>query len=536
MDTATATATLPEDLSTLDDDALNALLADIDAEFDALHDDGSNDIARLAELADAHDAVRAEQDGRAETAAAAQEQIAALAARIHPADDATPTEPDPDEPDPDKPADPADADADDKELVTASAARKPARPAAAAVARQAPRPVAPAKRATVTITAAADLPGISNGSSMDVKRIAVAMHDKARGLSDHSGRIPIASIESKQAVTLTTDPVKNQDLIHDLIGEPNAAALVASGGWCKPSIPLFNLFEIGDADGLIDLPGVNIPGGGIFVPSFFGFSDTAGALWTWTEAQDIAAATQPGGPDKPCLKIPCPTWAEVRLGAEGLCVTHGNLSDKAFPELSKSYVNVVINAHLHRLSAAKTAAIVATAVAVVPDASMLVSDAAGDLLGMIALQAADLRSQYRAARTRSVDVLLPDWTINVLRANVAKRAGVDLLNVSDGEIMAWLTEGNVRPQFLSDYQPLFNAAPSTRWPAAMEATMYFTGAYLNGDGGNIDLGVQRDSLLNSTNDFTVAWSEQFYAVAQVGPDARKFSVALTVDGVTACCA
>lgn len=527
--------TIPEDLTTLTDDELNALLEQIDDEFDALHDDGSNDLARLTELADAHDAVRAEQTGRADAAAANQEQIAQLAARIHPTDEATPTG---DEPDPD-----ADADADDepdpdaadknKQPVAASAAR---RPSAAAVQRQAPRqPPPPKARATVTITAAADVPGISSGATMDTARIARAMHEKASRLGDHSGDVPICSISSPQAVTLTEDTVRNGELIHDLIGNPNAGALVASGGWCAPSIPLFDMFEIGDADGLIDLPGVNIARGGIFVPSFYGFGDVSGAFWTWTEANDIAAVTQPAGPDKTCLKIPCPTWTEIRLGAEGLCVTHGNLSDRAFPELTRAYINVVMNAHLHRISAAKTASITGGATVVVPDATMTNSDAAGDLLGMLQLQAADMRSQYRANRARAVDALLPDWTINILRSNVAKRAGVDMVNVPDAEITQWLTEGNIRPQFLSDYQPLYAGAPSTRFPATIEVTMSFTGAYLFADGGNIDLGVVRDSLLNSTNDFTAAWSEQFYAVARVGPLARKFTMPLTADGVTACC-
>ena len=66
--------------------------------------------------------------------------------------------------------------------------------------------------------------------------------------------------------------------------------------------------------------------------------------------------------------------------------------------------------------------------------------------------------------------------------------------------------------------------------------MYFAGAYLGVDGGSIDLGVVRDSVLNSTNDFTAAWSEQFLCVVNVGPPARRLKVTLDIDGVTACCA
>src|SRR5262249_33107002 len=109
------------------------------------------------------------------------------------------------------------------------------------------------------------------------------------------------------------------------------------------------------------------------------------------------------------------------------------------------------------------------------------------------------------------------------------------IGVSDAQVTGWFTQRGVRPQFLSDYQPLYGAAPSTKWPTAVEFTMFFTGAYVEASGGNLDLGVVRDSTLNETNDFTAAWSEEFYAVANVGPNARKASVTVTPDGVTACC-
>ena len=58
---------------------------------------------------------------------------------------------------------------------------------------------------------------------------------------------------------------------------------------------------------------------------------------------------------------------------------------------------------------------------------------------------------------------------------------------------------------------------------------------MRGDGGTIDLGVVRDSVLNATNDYTAAWTEQLYLVAQLGPDARKVTVNYDVNGVTGCC-
>jgi hypothetical protein len=271
------------------------------------------------------------------------------------------------------------------------------------------------------------------------------------------------------------------------------------------------------------------------IPSFYGIGDVAGALWTWTEANDIDAAD--GTPTKPCLKIPCPTWVECRMEAEGLCVTHGNLSDRAWPELTKQFLSIVMGAHQRRLSAAKIAKVLTDiGTPTTPDATMLNSDTTGDLLNVIALAAADFRSQYRISKRRSVDVLLPDWALEVLRENMAQRAGVwDAMSITDGQITSWLTARGVRPQFTPDWQPLYNAAAATRWPANVTFALWLTGSYVALDGGEIDLGVVRDSTLNATNDFTAAWSEQFYQVCRRGPKGRAYTVPVLVNGVTGCC-
>lgn len=118
---------------------------------------------------------------------------------------------------------------------------------------------------------------------------------------------------------------------------------------------------------------------------------------------------------------------------------------------------------------------------------------------------------------------------------MAMRKGVRAENVTDAEITGWLTARSVRPQFTPDWQPLYDTAPATEWPTDVTFAIWFTGSYISLDGGEIDLGVVRDSTLNATNDFTAAWSEQFFQVCRRGPQGREYTVPLQVDGVTACC-
>lgn len=530
---------VPQDITTVPDEELSGLLADLIAEFDQLHDSGSTDIALMSEIADAVEAVQGEIAQRATAAEEAAATIAALAERVRgqaqadPEDDdeetveTTTTEAEVEETDADTPT-------EERELVTASGATPTRKPSARRVSALSPQPEAPAQvDAPVVITAAADIPGVPTGAEMTVSAVARAMHDKARALSNGSPRVPIArfTLPYSQDRKLGADLAFNMDVL-DRVRAPQA--LVAAGGWCAPSQNLYTLFGIEAGDGLLDLPAVQVTRGGLNVPDFLGINDAAGALWTWTEADDIAAH-DPENPEgiKPCLRIPCPGFTDYRLVAEGLCITNGNLTDRAFPELTSRFVALALNAHLHRLSGAMIADISGSATGVTVAAYP--TSAAGSVLNAIDLQVEDYRSQYRMAVGAVLEAIFPLWTKALIRADLAMRTGVELTNVTDAVVDAHFAARKVRAQFVHDYQPLYGIAARTAWPTTLDFLLYPAGGYVLGDGGTIDLGIVRDSVLNATNDYTAAWTEQLYLVAQLGPNAREVTVNFDVDGVTACC-
>jgi hypothetical protein len=520
--------TIPEDLSTVEDPAeLNTILEALIAEFDALHDAGSTDIVALTEIADSVDAIRTELAARNEAATAAADKIAELAGRVRAteadevaeaADDITAEAP-------------AEAETEERELVTASALT-PKAPSARAVRRHVTLPDAPAKTDDrVTILAAADIPGVSASAELSLLDVAKAMHAKARTLSDGSARVPVAKIDIPSRFSVGADLAHNLDV---LAQATDTQSLVAAGGWCAPSENLYSMFGIDAGDGLIDLPTVRVTRGGLNVPSFFDIGDAAGALWTWTEADD-EAAHDPSSPEgsKPCLRIPCPEFTDYRLVAEGLCITNGNLTDRAFPELTQRFVSLAINAHLHRLSAAVIADIIAGSTGVTVTSP--VGSASGDILNAIDLQVADYRSQYRMATNAVLEAVFPLWVREALRADFAFRDAAGYSNVTDAMIADHFAARHVRVQFVHDYQPLYGMAAATAWPATLDFLLYPAGGFVRGDGGTIDLGIVRDSVLNATNDYTAAWTEQLYLVAQLGPNAREVTVTLSVNGATGCC-
>jgi hypothetical protein len=525
---------IPENLADISAEELSNIEAALVAEFDALHDAGTNDVATMTEIAEAIESVRVEIGARIEKAAADAEAIAALADKVRPAVEEPVAEEIAEEApiaeeisETEETITPEVAETEEiveeRELVTASAEVTRKAPSAKAVSARTPQPEAPAPSPEVVITAAADIPGYSSGGTLDTLALAKAMHAKARTLSNHSGNIPVASINLPIEHKLGADAAYNMDVIK----AATAPSALTAAGWCAPSNNLYTLFGVDAGDGLIDLPTVQVTRGGLNVPSFIGLGEADDALWTWDE-DDQDDADGGGEATKPCLKIPCPEFTDYRLVAEGLCITAGNLTDRAFPELTQRFVSLAVNAHLHRLSAAIINEITNTAVGVTMGG--INATAAGSVLNAIDLQVADYRSQHRMSVNAVLETIFPLWAKALVRADLALRHGAELTNVTDAVVDAHFATRGVRAQFVHDYQPLFGGAAATAWPATLDFLIYPAGGYVRGDGGVIDLGVVRDSVLNATNDYTAAWTEQLYLVAQLGPDAREVEVALDVTG------
>lgn len=566
----------PSDLTLVSDAELAELEARGVAEFDRVHDQDNVDpeaITYALRLAEDLDRLRAElqvREVRAKANADIQrtrvgEQLAALKERVH-GETAT---------DPHAPAAPAPVDA---EAIAAAAARgvtagmvalmgerrgninpdalaRRATASLAETAAHAPKPKLPEKR--LAVTASVDIPGVAHGSNLTgLDALTDVVTRKAKSMPVTRGNPNnqlVASVRNEFEHTLDerSSPAQVKELFDYLTSPQKQEALVAGGGWCAPSEIRYDFFNIACSSGLIDLPTVGVTRGGIQFPVSPSLADTVNSIafggfavtfdgdsvpWLWTEDDDIAAAT--GSPTKPCVRVPCPDFSEERLELYGICLTAGNLANDAYPEATQHMIRLLMAAHDHAMNARLISLMVAASTAVTTITGGAVTDAAAPrIYNAVGLAATDYRERFGMCLDDVLEVVLPAWVREVIRADLAWKAGVELQAVPNSEIDSYFTARNVRVQWVDDWQvrgasQFGNATAMTAWPTTVDFMIYAAGTFIHGNGMSLDLGVVRDSVLNETNDHTALWSEEAHLIARVGHESRQYRVGFNVNGST----
>lgn len=430
-------------------------------------------------------------------------------------------------------------------------------------ARSAPAPKVPAQR--LSVTASVDIPGMAPGGTVtSLESLGEAFAKKARsipvsrtGSTDQGHTVATVRNSFEHTLDDRTSEAQVGNLLNHLTRRDAQEALVAGGGWCAPSENRYDFFNIACSDGMIDLPTFGVTRGGIRFPvspsladavgsnAFGGFAvafSNASVPWLWTEADDIATVT--GSPNKPCMRVPCPSFDEERLDCFGICLTAGNLTDDAYPEATQNTLRLLMAAHERAINARLIALMVANSSAPISTGEFAgggtpatAKPAFQQILSGIDLGAVDYRERYGMCQDDILEVVAPHWLRNVIRADLAWRTGIDMLSVTDMAITQFFTDRNLRVQWVSDWQvrgagQFGNATPMTAWPTTADVMIFAAGTFVHGQGMSLDLGVIRDSVLNAENDFTAAWSEECHLIARYGHESRQYRITFSVMGAT----
>jgi hypothetical protein len=575
---------VPEDLSTLDDDALAGLIDQFAAAGAALYapDEGiipdAAGMETMRQLAEGAETLRAEQAARVTAAAERATEAAALAAQIAPVVDESETGAEEGAEGEEAPAEgeegaeegapaegeeaPAEGE-EGAEALAASGRRRGMNINLGAVrSRQStPRPrqhadAVPSMRDFVTMAPNAPVHG---GAPADFSMMAQSLSRQLASFPETQfAQAARNNRHLRQQFGLATirKPFDDRLVIGEKASDAEAEAilsfaadesrlpggnLVASGGWCAPSETLYDLFEIESTDGTYSLPEVNAARGSIrwtAGPTFASIFSQVGFSYTAEQDEDGTYGVDDDGVgdgsagSKPCYHLECPDFDEESLSFDGLCITAGLLERRSYPELLARVLRGAQVAHDHKMSANKLNAVANLSTAVSLPASQV--GATAPVLTAIELQVEHIRSLHRTRMGLTMEAVFPSWVRGAIRSDLSRRQGVDLLDVPDSRIAAWFAQRGINPQFIYGLDDISTTPASgfNAWPTSVDFLLYPAGTFVVGASDIITLDTVYDSQLLGSNDFTALFSEEGWMVLKRGHDARKVTVPICADGAT----
>jgi hypothetical protein len=398
------------------------------------------------------------------------------------------------------------------------------------------QPVIQVTEAPVAITAGADIPGYTAGSTINsMTEVASAMEKRIHSLRRVNGgdgeQHIVASITTQypEERILSTDALQNQAKIDAVVGQD---ALVASGGHAAPFEVKYDIYNIGSTTErpVRDLlPKFQADRGGIrFVtPPSFASGAYENAVGVWTAARDLA----PYSNTKTSLTVSAAAEQTVSTDAVTLQLQFGNLMTRAYPELIARHNELALVQHAREAEVNLLSKITAASTAVTTTSTIGLGR---DFLVQVRRAAVAYRSRHRISPSTQLKAIVPQWLYDAMAADLTLALpGDGTISVSAAEIQGYLAASNVTLVGSPDlnYFGAQTTGAVNTFPATFDWYLFAEGSFLFLDGGTLDLGIIRDSSLVGTNDYKM-FVETFENVAFVGIESLKVTSTFLVKGTT----
>ena len=393
----------------------------------------------------------------------------------------------------------------------------------------------------LTITAAAGVRGVENGSNLNLDGLVAAVSARIDGMPRGGAKGYVKDGVAQIHMAFPDELVasgNNDQSVLDHAGDQSrmSGGLVASGGWCAPSETLYDLApSLADPNaGLLDVPDIQVKRGGIRTTEGVSFA----SVWAGNAGLKQTEAQAEANTAKSLYRPTCPTFTETRLDVIYSGIVVGFLQNNAYPEVTKDAIAGVTAVHAHRVNA-ETIKRIADGSTSVDLTSKIGPSATGSTLNGLALQIVDYRYRFRAPESLVLDVVLPLWVKSVLRADYSLREGIPLENVTDQVIDTWFSSRGARVQWVYDYQDAFTTTPAagfggataiTDYPTSVEALVYASGTWVRGRGEVVNLDTVYDSEMTKVNDYLQLFMEEKILVRKRAYQSLKVKVALGVNG------
>ncbi len=264
--------------------------------------------------------------------------------------------------------------------------------------------------------------------------------------------------------------------------------------------------------------------GAINVPDSTYIADITTAISSISEPNDALGGTFA---TKSCQALDCVNYTETAVNIVAHCREYGNLNARSWPE-KIAHENELTMAAMARTSEMfileRIKALSVNVTSGAATLSMLTY-----LVDAIAKSKWGIMGRFRMPRGSRFVAVLPEvlhrlWEIDSVQNpydrfktsgdfdNYLRSIGVDPVYYIDGDFAA----GDDMTPDASQ-----GAGALDPWPNTFQWAFYPQGAFLGIDMGTLELGIVRDSELNSTNDFQI-FGERFRNVARIAPQQATY--------------
>lgn len=442
------------------------------------------------------------------------------------------------------------------ETSAAAAPRAPMRREVTSPARNRPHPVT--RRAE--IVASGEVRGVAPGHRFNhIDELTEAMYDRwstmrtsADGQMHYMGTIDYGEMYPEERRLRSADPNEVSDQVMREVNRRNevfAAArlkagggtmdsLVASGGIPGPAEPRYAQITYGQARRPLRdaLPAFLANRGQIIFNESPTLADivldqSGGAVGTVTNAQDIAGAT------KTIQEISAPSSTTVTVEAEVLRFSQGNFADRFYPERTRAFLALGQVAFARHNEMLRLADIKSGSVKWTDTPAKF--GAYRDLKRAFLATTEEIEDVVRDFE-QPLRVLMPEYVPSLLAADLVAQGFGDSgwqanVEAMRADMRTW--NPNVNITFLYDsIRGRLSTTPSGQSPrspgfdADVEWCIFPEGTWLYLDGGQLDLGIIRDSATSQLNKFQTFF-EQWEAVARIAPLSFWLTSSLCASGV-----
>jgi hypothetical protein len=439
--------------------------------------------------------------------------------------------------------------------------------AASKVGRKTKRPAVKAS-AEVVITAAADVEGFGNGQRLTgMSQVAEAVMARVKGFPkfnaraaeqthEQSGGAPVlnrfgtasfsvpvdaaltaSKAGSEEAHIVVKEAVKRHvERVNASIGLNGVTPTVqtAAMAWCSPSEVVYNWIADYVVDGLLDLPEIAAPRGGLMLTEGPRLAQDKYGTEAAVDAFGFGGteAEMEAGYVKTCETIECPEFVDHRLDFDGYCWKIPILTEATFPELVADAMRLSDVLYAHKMNRRFIKDVLAKSTAI--DATNALGAIQMDTLEAFTQVAIKERRWWNLGENAVMEVKFPQVARDIFKMDMARRSGLALNDVAtDQKVAAHFAAYNLAVTYISDFDQRYGAAtPTADWPETIRGIMYPAGTFVKSVKPVINLSSVYDAASLSENEYTGVFFEQGVMTIKRGYRSHVIEVPVCVAGRT----